>query len=313
MFARRDVSWFACSPDGIILIDFQHLFVILNIVDRNADEHRAVAVLEIKTRVAASSIGAHFTSASTASSTTPILCSFGDYRCCDLVPEEHRGQLLFNAWIMNVRWVLYVSAFEDGIGYMVLIELKDADVDTCQRVLHRDCDGLLEWAHTDAEPVIPPWCTREHRSVLKSYLPLWRVVDHSVRVNRRPFPPLLLFKHAVQVLYSKLKCGVDGMTQWRQVLQSQGSALKWEQKLGVQCVKSLVINAFIAHRISTNHEMLSNSESFKSLQHFLDCMNKTNSLSTFIWHGMRELLEFASMDPDHVNHVHPPIVGAERE
>ena len=94
---------------------------------------------------------------------------------------------------------------------------------------------LVSWAHErdnddNSAIKVPSWVKPKDRKLIKSYLVLWSVVNLHVQRNG-PFKPLLLFKHASQSLYSKLKCGVDGLSQYRHVMNSPGVSLKWEQKL----------------------------------------------------------------------------------
>lgn len=57
--------------------------------------------------------------------------------------------------------------------------------------------------------------------------------------NVGPFTPLKLFKQGSQSLYSKTKVGLDGATQLREILRILTGALKWEQKLVVETLKTV--------------------------------------------------------------------------
>ena len=62
---------------------------------------------------------------------------------------------------------------------------------------------------------------QRHVSVVESNLQLWRVVNEHVIRTGEPLRPVKFFQHGVQVLYSKLKGGVDGMAQQKQRLGGQ--------------------------------------------------------------------------------------------
>lgn len=83
---------------------------------------------------------------------------------------------------------------------------------------------------------------------------IWKTLHAHVRTNE-PLPPVRIFRHGLQVLYSKTKFGVDGAAQFRAGLNSPTSRLDWESKVVTQALKTLVVNSFLAwrfHRFDTS-------------------------------------------------------------
>lgn len=93
-------------------------------------------------------------------------------------------------------------------------------------------------------------------------------------------------------------------------MRSSTVSLKWEQKIATQCLKSVVINAFVLYRMLKAQDRLDSPESYKSLRHFRDAMNGVESLSIFLFKATRELLIYASDLADRqAASEHPEVSG----
>jgi len=120
----------------------------------------------------------------------------------------------------------------------------------------------------------------------------WNVLYKHV-VEKGPLIPIKILKHSSQTLYSKTKGGVDGLTQFRNILNTPSSSLPWEQKMVIQCLKNLMISSFISYRFTTCRHLVQSSDAFKSLHFFQSGLNHLESLSTFIYYSSSELLTVA--------------------
>lgn len=256
MLAMKSVRWIACSPDGIALI--------------RVDGELVIACVECK-----SSIGLAARDRILGHATVELLrCTVGDDTFIRLIPVEHVGQVLMQMVCVSSQYLLYVAASESGIAYIVLVYCEHDVLKQCERVMKEKC-ACFSWIH-DATVVYPSFVKSDTRRLIKSRLPLWKLINEHV-YEKGPLPPLKLFKHSVQSFYSKLKCGVDGSAQARAVLRSQTSCLAWEQKIVCQTFKTLVVNAFIGYRMSMRREIVQSAESFGNLEKYRDRLNKVRA------------------------------------
>lgn len=76
----------------------------------------------------------------------------------------------------------------------------------------------------------------------------WKVINSHV-TNKDPLRPAYTFRHASQVFYSRTKCGVDSVSQFRTILRAVTTCLPWEHNYALHSVKNILINSFISYQI----------------------------------------------------------------
>jgi hypothetical protein len=130
----------------------------------------------------------------------------------------------------------------------------------------------------------------ELRKICQSRIAFWRLVDKHVSQTDAFYPPVKLFRHGFQSLYSRTKGGVDGSAQAKAILRSSTCSFKWEQKTVSQTLKTLAVNAFIAWRFLQVKTHLETKESFRDLDHFRACLNSVQSLADFVLDTSKEML-----------------------
>jgi hypothetical protein len=108
MLSKRHEILIACSPDGIAISDLQALGV--------ANESNVVVVaVEIKPSICRTTIDSQLARMVC----DVISCAVGDTAFKTFVPEGHTGQLLHQMLVLRLNHVLYVSATQTGIMYVV--------------------------------------------------------------------------------------------------------------------------------------------------------------------------------------------------
>jgi hypothetical protein len=182
-----------------------------------------------------------------------------------------------------------VSASETGILYVVICYCDDAVLRICLERLEAIVGSHVIWAHSEGEEV-PQTADMELRKIALSRIPFWRLVDKHVHERDAFYPPVRLFRHGIQSIYSRTKGGVDGSAQARAILRSPTSSFKWEQKIVSQTLKTLSVNAFISWRMLQTKRKLETKESFQDLDHFRACLNSVQSLADFVLDASKELL-----------------------
>jgi hypothetical protein len=255
MLASKDSPWRASSPDGVALIDLNQ-FGILDTGSAN-QERMAIAGVEIKTSVASSSLDRAISHATA----DVIICDVGDSAFRDCVPEAHMGQLLQQMYVIGASHAIYLSASETGILYITIARASRQILDTCAAALTSVGRTVVSWAHESTDTpssTIPAFADAGTAAILKSRIHFWKVVDEYL-IRKGPLPPIKVFKHGTQSIYSKTKGGVDGSAQARAVLRSSTSSLHWEQKIVTQTLKTLAVNAFISYRMEVKSSLLETS------------------------------------------------------
>lgn len=280
MVARKDADWLACSPDAVALID-------ANALGLSDSSEPQLASVEIKTSVAASSL-----ERSLSNTTMDVkTCVVGDADFQNLIPREHCGQILQHAVVLSAEYVVYIAAGETGILYAAVVKVPTAVSEQCLVTLNLGAVQAVSWAHC-SDASAPAFADSDSRRVIQERLSFWKVVNTCVKENG-PLPPLKLFKHGSQSLYSKTKGGVDGGTQYRAILRSPSSVLNWEQKIVSQTLKNLAVNAFIAWRMRQRSDLLESMDKFGGVDKFRTALNKVQSLGDFIFEVCPELLRHA--------------------
>jgi hypothetical protein len=239
MIGKKGKDWVACSPDGIAVIDLKklsdfdtpqvsHSQVPLPWMARQQFdelpglEGRCVlSSVEIKTRVASPCLERSIQLASL----DVTVCRVGDSTFQNLIPEAHFGPLLHQMLVLRVNHVMYVSAAETGITFIVVAYCDLSILSFCEYALEQAVGDCVLWAHAKylSMPVIED---AELRKLIDRRLPFWSLVNTYVLENDAFYPPLKLFRHGVQTLYSKTKGSLDGSAQARAILRSSTSSLK---------------------------------------------------------------------------------------
>lgn len=144
MLSRADADWMACSPDGIALIDTGQLGISEDVAAHSSIE---LASVEIKTNVGISSLDR----ASGMATVDVKTCRVGDATWNKYVPTEHMGQVLHQLPVLSVHYLIYVSAAEVGIMYILVVQCSDDILHICIEALRRCAESSIAWAH-DEEP-----------------------------------------------------------------------------------------------------------------------------------------------------------------
>lgn len=260
MLSRKDNSGIACSCDLLVLFRLPNGDVV-------------IASVEMKSGIADSSVDRLIDLVSP----EVIFCELGDETFSKWVPEHHIGQLLDQMVVVSLKYALYVAAGENGLAFILVVHASDNLLAMCLTRLRDACCDVIDWLHSDSVH-FPSFVGRELRTVIQSRLQLWKLVNKRV-LEQFPFRPLKLIKHGCQSWYSATKCGVDQTAQARAVLRSSTSALPWEQKMVIQVLKSVAVNAHVGWRINERKDVLDDSTKFISLQSYRNMLNKVCELS----------------------------------
>lgn len=140
LVSMKEVPYLACSPDGIAILRIESMqFENSTPEGEGCGKNYCLASVEIKTRVSARTLGQsmEFTSAD------PVSCEVGDTRFRQLVPTEHTSQLLHQATVLKLSYVLYVCASETEILYIVVAKCLVEQFNVSYGVLRAVGDPLL--------------------------------------------------------------------------------------------------------------------------------------------------------------------------
>lgn len=142
----------------------------------------------------------------------------------------------------------------------------------------------------------PIFIRKELSDTVPTRLTFWRIVNNFKLLKfseKSPFPPLKLFKHSTQLFYSTNGV-VVGATQEGEILRSDSSYQEWEQKIVVQTLKKVAVNAFLAWRMFERQDLLENYRLFKSLDSFRNALKKVQSPGEFMFTISKDLLNYAN-------------------
>ena len=191
------------------------------------------------------------------------------------VPREHIAQLVHHCISCNMRWVFYVHASKSQILYVVLTRCNRALFSLVDSYNTEKISPVLSWAHAETPSSQLLTGIQETDRVISARLPFWRMVSRDI-TEGGPFVPVHIFKHGSQTLYNKTKV-LDGNAQMRAILRCSTDTLKWEQKVVIQILKSITVNAWVAWRQFQREDLLASWEKFKGLEQYRHALNRVES------------------------------------
>lgn len=291
LLSRREETYWAASPDAVAVLDLLQVRGAEGWTSRDIilhDETRvSVATVEIKTRVADTTVN----DGSSHVSVTPYVGAWNSAQILRVVPSDHLGQILHQCYVLGVNVAVYACASETGLLYTAIIHVPNSAI-AIARSAYGSIIDCLRWAHTQ-QWTVPRFCSDNEKRTIMSQRSLWIPVNGHV-LSKGPLPPVKVFRHGLQVLYSKTKGGVDGVTQYRSIMRSSTTTMGWEQKLVTQTLKTLLINSFIAWRLVETCGT-DNGYEFKSLHAFRSKLNSLESFADYVWAVSRELLGYGDL------------------
>ena len=135
-----------------------------------AYRHQIIGTLEIKSGI--STTGS--INAMEFESFEPYTCVFGSSEYFKLTAKEHHAQLLMQAYVMDVRKVVYARATETELHTLVLILFPDEAILNAELALNA-CESAIKWLHND-KLKFPLWMSQGYeneKAIIKSHWPFW--------------------------------------------------------------------------------------------------------------------------------------------
>lgn len=109
-------------------------------------------------------------------------------------------------------------------SYTVLVLVETSLLSTASPDLTMQLRDCMTWEH-EGDWKIPSYVPPYWRDIYLLHQPLRQLLNRQV-YDYGQLTPLRLIRNWCQVLYSKLKCGVDGLTKFRSVMRSSKYATK---------------------------------------------------------------------------------------
>lgn len=292
MFALQNEPWIACSPDAIAWLHPVDLCAKFGLIDNGPP---FLASVEIKTSVASSSLDIALGNASQ----DVVYCYVGDDEFVKRIPLGHVGQLLQQALVLDVNFVVYVASSETGILFICIALIPASVRQICRTTLIDYAKDIVSWAHSD-DATPPTELDANGKRLVSEKIPFWRLVNKYV-IEHGPMPPLKLFRHGSQTFYSRTKGGVDGSAQYRATLRSSMTVFSWEQKLITQTIKAVVANAYVLWKINRNSRLLESASSYVGIDRFRNNINKNVSFGNFVIDLCPNLVRYAEKIISHAD------------
>ncbi len=290
-----DNEFIGASPDGIVMLKGSLL---------NTDEP-FWAGLEIKTKIGAEDEDGGINRPAMAVATSIaqryagqefIKCTAGrgDDTWFDVVPREYRGQLIQQAAVLNMDYVILVVATEMEILYKVLITVPDEVREIYLSALSRFSEGCIKPLLTSRD--IPQDFDPEAWDLARSHIALFLAVRNRVMGTdkMRLLPSVKLFKSATQSVYSHLKGGVD---EWSSMLSEfRFGHLKhgWHTRDAMHILAGLIVDTFCVHRVESCAPK--NRREWVSLARFREKMARSICFGTFLYKWGKELVVYHEKD-----------------
>jgi hypothetical protein len=220
-------------------------------------------------------------------------CVCGDNKWFELVDKDHRAQLLMQAYVINLRRVLYVRATEHGIASVVVVEFNDSQIEAAEKALS-GVEEVVKWLHEPSNGKLryPSFVGKKEKEIVEESWWFWDLLVQRIK-EKGALPPTRAAKYVVQSLYNKMKPGVDGVTQYAAFFRSQTSKLQWEQNVGTKSLKRAFIASFIACRLRRRREDIYNDKKYDGLRKLRHKLNATMTIGEFTKDIPDKMLQWA--------------------
>lgn len=228
-------------------------------------------------------------------------CKVGDPIWWKAVPYVYRGQVIQQAVVLDLDYVVFIIASTTGLIYCCCVEVPEqVRQDYATALANYDC--LVSWAHESLEgdklPIVPAqYFSPSSRYLIKTHLRTWRAMRKLIMVRRIPIEPVYIIKTYAQSLYNVLKGGIDGSTQFTKVLTKKGGLkVGLFGKLALRTIKQLTANAFVTYRIVTvvrEHQEDETESELPSLAKVRSLLNGVEALSEFAGLLAEEMIKYS--------------------
>jgi hypothetical protein len=163
--------------------------------------------------------------------------------------------VLHQATTLGLDYVLYVVAINTMLISVCLVKVTAE-----QRAIFAASivkwAVLVDWAHDCVEESGPPPTPSHHFNdqdayILSTHVRLWRALKKLLAASDCALEPVHIFKSFGQVMYNKLKGGIDGSTWFVAAITGKDKPnlnLNMEQRIVLRAMKHVLINTAIFER-----------------------------------------------------------------
>jgi hypothetical protein len=294
---KRKGTPFACSPDGIALLDLPDS--ILDGLNPRRLSGYVFASVEIKSKIATDLVRECRQVANKIRMSPKLAAIRGDLLLItkvgtdeyfNVIPRCYRGQVMHQMYVLKSNACLFIVAATGSTGgqlceilYTVLVLCTDDQLHQWKSGLDNVLGDLLK-VYVNPSPN-PDWSYLEKNSnqedleeAKTNYKFLFAY--HEMVKNGTSFDSgVKRYLSAIVQYYDILKGGLDGNSNYTAQLQSERFSLSWNQKIVLHSVNQILANAFVASRIFLAWRQLKQVGKqytglikFRNLQNKLSCI-----------------------------------------
>lgn len=126
-----------------------------------------------------------------------ITCTVGEDKFREIIPSERRGQVLHQAIVLQVQYVVQVATSETGILYTAVVFVPSTVSNVCVKALRMAVEESVEWVHQAQDP-LPSFTDVDTYRVVRVNIPFWKMVNTQVhRISPFPPPRFLNIEHSL--------------------------------------------------------------------------------------------------------------------
>jgi len=296
LFVSKSTRSMGATPDGIAVLLLDRETGDFSSAEQLTDTIEIIVAVEIKTRFSREKIVRALRCAHEFGEGKIFFkCKVGDDCWWKAVPEENRAQVIQQAAVLGVNHVLFCVASDVNMIMMVLVEVSDEQKQIYENSI-KQWSMLTDWLHdslTDAgaPPKPPSHFSEEDKMIIASHVRIWRAMRKKILEEGGPLWPVYLVKCAAQVIYNKLKGGLDGNTQNVRALTSMAQAAvptSIEQKLVTRGIKQAINNAACLYRIRAVYRKGGRWATIKQFR------QRCNKATTIVSYGKNLALELVN-------------------
>lgn len=151
----------------------------------------------------------------------------------------------------------------------------------------------VQWAYS-LHQIVPVFALPDDVITISRKLPSWTASNNHVSA-RGTMEPVQLFQYSLQELNSRIKGGVDGAAQFREMLDGRGLHVRWDAMVAIIFLKTLTVSGFVAWILSECKHHLRSARSFIRIEKFREELYRTSSFPGWISRVCEERLQYATV------------------
>lgn len=150
----------------------------------------------------------------------------------DLIPKDRFFEMIHQMVVLDVDMCIYLFTAETGVLFRAVLYCPNSIKNEAEVALVQTSSGMVSWAHQGGS--IQKDAAEDDAAALNSKHSFLHGLNELVK-KEVPMQLVRKYRRSVQLVYSKVKGGVEGSTQYRACLKNSGSYMRGRVNTSLKC------------------------------------------------------------------------------